>query len=299
VRSFRQAFYRRDTSVNAVMIEVNRALCMDEETGAESNRFDKTRAAVAQVLAAFLAAFLPDILFLVPLPQFQPMPVGHIRDPFSGPNWLFEIKWDGFRALVYSDKDGVRLVSRNGNVFRSFSGLCDGLARDLRGRRCVLDGEIVCLDTEGRTNFRNLLFRRAEPFFYAFDILWDAHPWSDDEHERRRFRNGEDVRYLPLSDRKLRLRAAVPKRSERLLYCDHIEDRGEELFRLACEHDLEGLVAKHRNAPYLPDQATWLKIRNHSYSQWVGRAELFERERGTNPDFCGWNSCVAACAGAL
>jgi len=76
---------------------------------------------------------------------------------------VFEIKWDGFRALLYSDSEGMRLVSRNGNTFKSFPGLCDGLARDLNGRRCVLDGEIVCLDSGGKPRFRNLLFRRAEP----------------------------------------------------------------------------------------------------------------------------------------
>src|SRR6266704_236206 len=54
------------------------------------------------------------------------------------------------RSLLYSDSDGVRLVSRNGNLFKSFPGLCEGLARDLKGRRCVLDGEIVCLDPQGK-----------------------------------------------------------------------------------------------------------------------------------------------------
>ena len=71
--------------------------------------------------------------------------------------------------------DGVRLVSRNGNVFKSFVGLCEGLARDLNGRRCVLDREIVCLDSQGKPQFSDVLFRRAEPVFYAFDILWDEH----------------------------------------------------------------------------------------------------------------------------
>ena len=67
---------------------------------------------------------------------------------------------------------------------------------------------------------------------------------SDDEEEMRRFRSGEDVRYLPLTDRKLRLRRVVPKLTERLLYCDHIEVDGQGLFQLACQHDLEGIVAK-------------------------------------------------------
>jgi hypothetical protein len=65
--------------------------------------------------------------------------------------------------------------------------------------------------------FRDLLFRRAEPLFCAFDILWGEHAKSDDEEQMRRFRNGEDLRYLPLIDRKLRLHAVMPKRSERLL----------------------------------------------------------------------------------
>src|SRR5207248_7071908 len=153
-----------------------------------------------------ISASSADILIAVPLPPFQPLPLNRARAPFSDPDWIFEVKWDGFRSLLYSDGDGVRLVSRNRNTFKSFPGICEGLARDLKGRRCVLDGEIVCLDSEGRPQFRDLLFRRAEPFFYAFDVLWDEHARSDDEEEMRRFRNGEDVRYLPLTDRKLRLR---------------------------------------------------------------------------------------------
>jgi bifunctional non-homologous end joining protein LigD len=138
-------------------------------------------------------------------------------------------------------------------MFKSFTRLQEGLARDLNGRRCVLDGEIVCLDPQGGPRFTDLLFRRAEPIFYAFDILWDEHAKSDDEEEQRRFRNGEDLRYLPLIDRKLRLHAVVPKRGERLLYCDHIDAEGEGLFRLACENDLEGIVAKRKSDPYLRD----------------------------------------------
>ncbi len=225
------------------------------------------------------------------------MPLSRARAPFSHKDWLFEIKWDGFRALLYSDTAGVRLVSRNGNTFKSFPGLCEGLARDLKGRRCVLDDEIVCLDGDGKPQFRDLLFRRAEPLFYAFDILWDEHAFFDDEEERRRFRNGEDLRYLPLIDRKLRLHAVVPKRAERLLYYDHIDGVGEGLFRLACEHDLEGIVAKRKSDPYLPEYATWLKIRNSNYSQWIGREELFERERGSDPDFEVWDGCALACEG--
>ena len=126
---------------------------------------------------------------------FEPMPLTRRAEPFNDPDWIFEIKWDGFRAILYSDSEGVRLVSRNGNTFKSFRSLCEGLARDLKGRRCTLDGEIVCLDSHGKPQFKNLLFRRTEPVFYAFDILWDEHARSDDDEEMRRFRNGEDTRF--------------------------------------------------------------------------------------------------------
>ena len=86
------------------------------------------------------------------------------------------------------------------------------------------------------------------------------------------------------------LRRIVPKRGERLLYCDHIERDGEGLFRLACENDFAGIVAN--GEPYLVEHTSWLKIRNHNYSQWVGREELFERERGTDPDFQVWTRRV-------
>jgi bifunctional non-homologous end joining protein LigD len=174
--------------------------------------------------ADFRAAIPFAILIPVLLHQFQPLPLGLTPRPFSHPDWVFEIKWDGFRSLLYCDKDGVRLVL----VMETLSKASEDCAKDwLATRRCVLDGEIVCLDSRGKPQFRELLFRRAEPLFYAFDILWDEHALSDDEEETRRFRNGEDTRYLPLTDRKLRLHAVVPKRGERLLYCDHVKGDGK------------------------------------------------------------------------
>jgi hypothetical protein len=83
---------------------------------------------------------------------------------------------------------------------------------------------------------------------------------------------------------------------ERLLYCDHVELAGEEFFWLACQRDVEGIVAKRRFDPYLVDgSVSWYKIRNREYSQWVGREELFGRERETDPEFAIWNSCAKVC----
>jgi ATP-dependent DNA ligase len=83
----------------------------------------------------------------------------------------------------------------------------------------------------------------------------------------------------PIWESEIRLRSVVPQRGDRLLYCDHVEQDGEGLFRLAVGHDLEGIVAKRKSGSYLLEQpATWLKVRNRHYSQWVGREELFERD---------------------
>jgi bifunctional non-homologous end joining protein LigD len=166
------------------------------------------------------------------------MPLVRRAEPFTHPDWLFEIKWDGFRSLAHIQDGQCRLVSRNGNDFMTFPALNFSLPVECRARRAVLDGEIVCLDDTGRSQFRNLLFRRGEPRFYAFDLLYC---------------DGEDLRYLRLEERKHRLRSVLPRISERLLYCDHVELAGAEFFEAACEGDLEGIVAKRKFDPYLVD----------------------------------------------
>ena len=95
---------------------------------------------------------------------------------------------------------------------------------------------LVCLDPDGRSNFNRLLYRRDWPFFYAFDLLW---------------LNGRDVRYRPLLARKQRLRDILPRRASRVLYVDHVEHRGIDVFRAACTLDLEGIVAKWAHGEYL------------------------------------------------
>ena len=209
------------------------------------------------------------------IPSFQPLPVAKRPRPFSHPDWLFEIKWDGFRALLYVDHGRCRLVSRNGNEFKSFPALKTALSFELRVDSAVLDGEIVCLDRKGKPQFTDLLFRRGEPRFCAFDLLWCE---------------GEDLRLFPLNERKHRLRSIMTP-GNRLLYCDHVEEHGEELFDLACAKDLEGIIAKRKFDPYA-EETQWFKIRNQAYSQWVGREDLFERERSEPHE---WDSCALAC----
>ena len=163
----------------------------------------------------------------MPVPQFSPMPLARLPEPFDHPDWLFEIKYDGFRVLAYIDRD-CRLVSRNNYTYKAYGELAAEVAGTVR-KAAVLDGEIVCLDGQGRPRFNDLLFRRGTPYFYAFDLLWCE---------------GRDLRERPLVERKRRLRRLIPPTDSRLLYVEHHHANGRELFRAACEADLEGLVAK-------------------------------------------------------
>lgn len=91
------------------------------------------------------------------------MPLGRAHGPFSHPDWMFEVKWDGFRALAYIVDGECRLISRNGNSFNSFPALSEAIPRELRAHTAVVDGEIVCLDRHGNTQFQRSAFppRRA------------------------------------------------------------------------------------------------------------------------------------------
>jgi bifunctional non-homologous end joining protein LigD len=89
--------------------------------------------------------------------NLQPMSLRRIAEPFDDPDWLFELKYDGFRALAYLDPGRCRLVSRNGNEFKSFAGLTSEIAGAVPTLTAVLDGEIVCLDRRGGPRWGRLL----------------------------------------------------------------------------------------------------------------------------------------------
>ena len=128
-------------------------------------------------------------------PALRPMPLLRLPKPFDHPDWLFEVKHDGFRALAHIDGHHCDLVSRNGHTFKHWPQLCEELAHAVKAHDAVMDGEIVCLDARGRSNFKSLLFRREWPYFYAFDLLAV---------------DGEDLREWPLVERKRRLRRTDP-----------------------------------------------------------------------------------------
>jgi len=105
------------------------------------------------------------------LPLCQPLPVVSRPRPFDGAEWIFELKYDGFRSLAYIEHGRCRLVSRNGHEFSCFVSLASSLAQIPHEGGVILDGEIACVDAKGQPRFNDLLFRRKEPRFFAFDLL--------------------------------------------------------------------------------------------------------------------------------
>ncbi|MFL6354235.1 MAG: hypothetical protein ACJ74Z_20620 [Bryobacteraceae bacterium] len=145
-------------------------------------------------------------------------------------------------------------------ISRRFDRLCKELAHGLSGHEAVLDGEIICVDAEGRPQFYDLLRTRRPPIYAAFDLLW---------------LDGEQLSKRPLIERKARLQKLLPKDQDALLYVQHFESPGAKVLKQVCSMDLEGIVAKRKSAPY--GGTGWLKILNPNYSQKGGRAELFKK----------------------
>jgi len=193
-------------------------------------------------------------------PRMETAQLSLARQPFDHPDFLFELKHDGFRALAHIWDGNCELISRKRHAYKSFQDLRDNLAK-LKVNNAVIDGEIVCLDCEGRSIFNELLFRRGCPTFYAFDLL---------------YLNGRDLRQLPLIERKEKLRALIEKSGLPDVICGkYVEGRGIDLFNEVVRLNLEGVVAKRKTGTYATVSG-WLKIKNPLYTQSEPRHELFE-----------------------
>jgi bifunctional non-homologous end joining protein LigD len=192
------------------------------------------------------------------------MPLARLRAPFDHPDWIFEPKLDGFRAVAYVEHGTARLVSRNGNTFKSFPTLTTAIGAALPLRDAIVDGEIVYLGLDGAPLFYDLMRRRTPQHFYAFDLL---------------YLDGRDLRGLSLLERKRLLRDIVQPQPSPVLYVDHVVGAGIELFNAVCAQDMEGIVAKLANGFYTPEATTWVKIKNRRYSQAEGRHDFFDQAR--------------------
>jgi bifunctional non-homologous end joining protein LigD len=196
-----------------------------------------------------------------PMPTvIHPMLAESIDEAFDSEDWLFEIKWDGYRAVAFIENGKVRLVSRNQNdLTPRYSELSD-LPQFIKAKNAILDGEVVALDDDGRASFSLMQQRtgfhahgkrtaaRADVpvLYYAFDLL---------------YLDGYDWRRVQLEERKQRL-ASIVTAGDGLRFSDHYEEHGKALFEVARQKKLEGILAKKRGSFYEERRTRdWLKIK--------------------------------------
>jgi bifunctional non-homologous end joining protein LigD len=185
-------------------------------------------------------------------PPFQEPQLATLVDEVPpGSSWIHEYKYDGYRLLLAVGEGVATAWTRNGNDWSDkFKALVKAAAKLPPG--CLIDGEAVALDDEGRPSFQLLQStlkeqRGANLVFFAFDLLIDR---------------GEDIRKLPNLERKARLAALLEGVSPPILYGDHVVGRGEELFREVCKQGGEGIISKRASAPYKGTRTRdWLKIK--------------------------------------
>lgn len=189
------------------------------------------------------------------LSGIKPMLCTLIKEPFNDPNFLFEVKLDGFRILAYVQKGRVVLNSRSGldytDKFPSIAKSLSALPFD-----AILDGELVALNEEGKTDFDALQKNNGDHplVFYVFDILWCR---------------GYDLMNLPLQDRKKILSKAI-QFNDHIRYSDDFED-GIQLFELIKKQEMEGIVAKRKNSKYEAGKRgkDWLKLPTEKRQEFV------------------------------
>ena len=178
--------------------------------------------------------------------------------PFSDPAWLFEIKWDGGRTLARVQNGQIKLWSRSHREITGEYPELAGLAAHTNGHDVWLDGEVVALDSEGRSDFERLqqrfsvvnpsveLVHQVPVVYYVFDILHC---------------DGYDLRPSPLLERKALLKQIL-RTDETIRYSDHEIEKGKELYELALEKQLEGILGKQIHSPYPEGRTTaWLKFK--------------------------------------
>lgn len=187
-----------------------------------------------------------------PAPAFRamrPMLASASRDPFDDPAWTYEVKWDGYRALVLVTGDGVEIRSRSGRDVTAEYPELGNLRRLVLCQEAVLDAEICILDAEGRASFQALQRHDGTATLVVFDVLYADGRWVTDR---------------PLAERRELLAAIVaPEAPPRMVLSEQVPGRGTALHGAALERGIEGTVAKRLDAPYRPGQRTrdWVKVK--------------------------------------
>lgn len=179
----------------------------------------------------------------------------------AGDDWLYELKYDGYRIVAYLEGSGVRLMTRNGNDYtKRFSDVAYSLIDWADGRAMILDGEMAIVDSEGRTDFQALQNHMRNPkgqslTYIIFDLL---------------ALDGTDLRGQPLTDRKETLETLMQDAPKNLLYSQHIEGKGKEFFHAACQANLEGIIGKKADSVYSGTRnGNWIKLKCDKRQEFV------------------------------
>ena len=189
--------------------------------------------------------------------------------PFDDPAWLFQPKYEGLRGFAIRTQTGCVIRSARELRPERLAELSERVAAVLGAREAVLDGEVVGLAPDGRPSLRELLKGRSLLAFGAFDLLW---------------LDGQDLRPLPLVERRRQLAALVPEDTGPLYKMFVLEEHGRALFQAARRLELEGIVAKRKQDPY-GSGTVWYSIRNPGYTQDDGRIDPFRpRSRARRAD---------------
>jgi len=190
--------------------------------------------------------------------QYTPMLATLEQNVPKGSGWVFEVKWDGYRALAYVSQSEVKLVSRKGNdLTERFATVAKEIAKAVKTPDCVLDGEVCALDEQGRSSFSAM--QQGKPgtplVYYVFDLL---------ELE------GEPLVDLPLLERHKRLEQLLDRRNKTVRLSEAFDD-GKALFEAAKQQNLEGIMAKRADSRYAVGRRTrdWLKVKTHGRQEFI------------------------------
>ena len=220
-----------------------------------------SRAAAHRSSVPFDASVMPGAN-PAPFPGFiEPCHPALREEPPSGARWVHEIKLDGYRTQAHLQKRRPAIYTRAGHDWTlRFQTIADALAA-LQANDLILDGEAVVKDSRGVPDFGLLhadlaAGRKDRLLYYAFDLLYLDYAFD------LLYLEGFDLRAAPLAERKRVLAQLLAGASERILYAEHLEGDGAEIYQRACAMGLEGIVSKQQDAPYRSRRTgSWIKVK--------------------------------------
>ena len=209
----------------------------------KKNKTETTPVQISGLLSKGKTEKFPSLL--------KPMLATLAGEPFNDPDWTYEVKWDGYRALGYINKGKAELFSRNNKSFTEKYYPISSVMRNW-SVNAVLDGEIVVIGKDGKANFSALQNWRSEAdgdlIYYVFDLLWYE---------------GKNIMKLPLAERQVLLKQVLPSDDDRIRLSQVFTSSGLDFFNAAKKMGLEGIMAKRSDSVYNPDSRSkeWLKIK--------------------------------------